>query len=155
MHASLSRTDSQPRPSRHTLVDGLFRGLFSLIFIVAGTGHLLDPASITLRLENAPMGYLVTAWLPPTPLVLAAGVALLAGGLALFVGYKARFSALILIAILIPITVTVQIGAPTLGPLFKNIALLGGLLFFAANGAGGCSVDASQRHETQQHETQR
>ncbi|PEN11441.1 hypothetical protein CRI94_15510 [Longibacter salinarum] len=144
MDASLSTASSHAGYSRHPIVDGLFRGLFSLIFIVAGAGHLLDPESIALRLENAPMGYLATSLLPSTPMVIAAGVALLVGGLALLIGYRTRLSALLLMAVLVPITITVQIGAPTLGPLFKNIALFGGLLFFATNGGGAYSIDARQ-----------
>lgn len=51
--------------------------------------------------------------------------------------------AALLIAVLLPITLTVQVGsAEGSGPLFKNIALLGGLIHFAANGAGSFAVDA-------------
>jgi putative oxidoreductase len=40
----------------------------------------------------------------------------------------------VLLAVLIPITITVQVGQiNTLGPLFKNIAIIGGLLFFILN----------------------
>jgi len=36
--------------------------------------------------------------------------------------------------VLIPITLTIQVGqVQTMGPLFKNIGLAGGLLFFAMN----------------------
>lgn len=36
----------------------------------------------------------------------------------------------LLIAVLIPITLTIQVGqVETMGPLFKNAAILGGLLF--------------------------
>jgi putative oxidoreductase len=55
-------------------------------------------------------------------------------GLGLLTGFKTRWSAIILAAVLIPITLTIQVGQiTTLGPLFKNIAILGGLIFFIIN----------------------
>lgn len=76
--------------------------------------------------------------------VFLSGVVLVAGGLGLFFGSKTRLSSLVLIAVLIPITVTIQLeGAQTLGPLFKNIAILGGLIYFAYSGIGqGLGIDA-------------
>lgn len=59
---------------------------------------------------------------------------MLISGLSLALGYKTRYAAILLIAILIPITITIQVGQlTTLGPLFKNVAILGGLLFFTMN----------------------
>lgn len=55
-------------------------------------------------------------------------------GFSLLVGYKTKWAAIVLAAVIIPITLTVQVGQiHTLGPLFKNIAILGGLLFFILN----------------------
>lgn len=141
MYRSPADRDLPPPAPRHPVADAAFRGLLSLIFIVAGTGHLINTGSIVHRLTEAPLGDLATALFPPTPLVVASGVALLAGGLALLVGFRTRLAALLLMAVLIPITVTVQISPSTLGPLFKNVGLFGGLLFFAVNGPGGYSVD--------------
>lgn len=108
-----------------------FRMLFSLIFLVAGGNHLFSPEKIAGRLNNAPFGSLATSIAPAEVLVILAGIALAAGGIALLIGYRVRSAALLLIAVLVPITITVQIGAAELGPLFKNIAILGGLLHFA------------------------
>ena len=59
---------------------------------------------------------------------------MLIAGVALLIGFKTRVSAIILIAVLIPITLTIQVGqVATLGPLFKNVAILGGLIFFSIN----------------------
>lgn len=46
-------------------------------------------------------------------------------------------------SVLIPITVVADIGggAATMGPLFKNIALLGGLVHFAVRGPGAFALD--------------
>ena len=130
-----AKRELRPQAPRHPIADVAFRALFSLIFVTAGAGHLINPEFIALKLKEAPMSYLATAIAPPTPLVLA-------GGLALLAGYRTRLFALLLAAVLVPITITVQIGAPTPGPLLKNVALFGGLLFFAVNGTGAYSVDA-------------
>ncbi|MFW6054086.1 MAG: DoxX family protein [Persicimonas sp.] len=125
---------------------GVFRVMLSGIFIVASLNHLTKPEGVATRLENAPMGHLATALAPATTLVVLAGIALLAGGLALLAGLKTRLAALGLIAVLIPITLSVQVGdAASLGPLFKNIGLAGGLIYFAAHGADTWSIDAWRR----------
>lgn len=70
-------------------------------------------------------------------LIILSGIAMLAAGFLFLIGYKTKWAALILMAVLIPITLTVQVGQiTTLGPLFKNIAILGGLLFFVLNDTG-------------------
>ena len=83
---------------------------------------------------------------------LLAGVGLLAGGVALLVGCRTRIAAIGLIALLIPITITVQLGGmATMGPLFKNIGLAGGLIFFATHGAGPWSLDRLWHTRGAQH----
>src|SRR5690606_28434229 len=82
------------------------------------------------------MGFLATSWADPETLVILSRIGLLAGGLMLLAGFQTKQAALLLMLILIPITITMQMGsAATLGPLFKNIAIMGVLLFFMANGA--------------------
>ncbi|MCS3831167.1 putative oxidoreductase [Salinibacter ruber] len=115
--------------------------MLSLIFLVAGTGHLLNTGHIVERLLGAKYGFLATAVAPARPLVLLAGAALLIGGAGLLLGYRTRWAAILLILVVIPTTITIQIGRSTLGPLFKNVAIMGGLLFFATHGAGPYSLD--------------
>ncbi|HLR31764.1 MAG TPA: hypothetical protein VK074_04705, partial [Fodinibius sp.] len=75
-------------------------------------------------------------------LVIPSGIIMVLAGIALIVGYHTQKAALLLILILIPITITVQTqGLHTLGPLFKNIGLLGGLIYFSANGSCPHSLD--------------
>lgn len=84
-----------------------------------------------------------TSWASAEWLVFLAGIALVVGGIGLATGTLTRWSAILLIAVLVPITVTVQLNPESLGPLFKNVAILGGLFYFAVNGARILSVDAA------------
>ncbi len=138
------------KPDQNTplqkITRGVFRMMLSGIFIVAGLNHLRAPDHIAQRLEAAPMGHLATWIADPNTLVLLASGPLLIGGLALVIGAYTRTSALVLLAMIIPITLTVQIGdISTMGPLFKNIGLMGALLYFATHGSDSLSVDGLRR----------
>lgn len=130
------------------MADLVFRVLFSLIFLGAGLKHLVRPDDLLARLEAAPLAWMATAVGPPRILMALTGVVLLGGGLGLFLGCWTRGNALALIAVLIPITVVIDLGhTDNLGPLFKNVALLGGLIHFAANGPGAHGLDTRRRSE--------
>jgi putative oxidoreductase len=112
----------------------ILRIMLSLIFIVASTNHIFNTEKIVSRIENANMGFIGYFLGTPKLAVILSGIVMLIAGLTLLIGFKTRIAALILIAILIPITLTIQVGQiTTLGPLFKNVAILGGLLFFSIN----------------------
>lgn len=67
-------------------------------------------------------------------LALLSGAVLLVGGIFLLTGIYTRWAAITLLLVLIPITVSVQLGNGLMhGPLWKNIALAGGLIFFIIN----------------------
>lgn len=125
------------------VVQTIFRGLLSLIFLVAGFQHLLNPNHVALRISKTSWADILTIVMPLNLHAFLAGVVLVVGGLGLLFGSKTRISALALVSVLIPITITVQTdSAETLGPLFKNIAILGGLIYFAYFGIGqGFGVD--------------
>ncbi|MGO1585657.1 MAG: DoxX family membrane protein, partial [Mesonia sp.] len=86
------------------------------------------------RIEKANFKGIAHLFGDPQWLVILSGIVMLSAGFLFLMGYKTKWAALILIGVLIPITLTIQVGQiTTLGPLFKNIAILGGLLFFVLN----------------------
>ncbi|MCP9200491.1 DoxX family protein [Gramella sp. GC03-9] len=112
----------------------LLRVLLSGIFLVAGSNHLLNTTQTVRRLEQASFKGIAYFFGEPETLVLLSGILMLIAGFLFLIGYKTRWAAIVLGLILVPITLTVQVGQiNTLGPLFKNIAILGGLLFFMIN----------------------
>lgn len=90
--------------------------------------------------------------LPAVGAVLALVVEI-AGGIALIVGYQTRIAALVLAAFTLVASFFFHAfwAAPAdqafVAQLlfFKNIAVVGGLLVLAANGAGGLSLDARKQ----------
>lgn len=112
----------------------ILRIMLSLIFIVASTSHFFNTEKTVSRIENASLGFIGNMLGTPEIAVILSGIVMLIAGLALLIGFKTRIAAIVLIAVLIPITLTIQVGqVTTLGPLFKNVAILGGLLFFSIN----------------------
>lgn len=112
----------------------LLRILVSGIFLVAGLSHLLNVEKTSQRIEQANFKGIALYFGDPQWLIILSGIVMLAAGFLLLIDYKTKWAAIILVAVLIPITLTVQVGQmTTFGPLFKNIAILGGLLFFILN----------------------
>lgn len=121
--------------------DLVFRVSFSLIFIVAGLGHFFRPDLMLERLADSPWYELVSSFGSPVVLLYATGVTLVAGGVALFLGYRVRPAATLLLLTLVPITVSIHFDSGHVGPLLKNVALAGGLVHFAARGSGAYALD--------------
>ena len=112
----------------------LLRILVSGIFLVAGFNHLLNIEKTAQRIEKASFKGIAYFFGEPQWLIIISGIVMLTAGFIFLIGYKTKWAAIVLMAVLIPITLTVQVGQiTTLGPLFKNIAILGGLLFFILN----------------------
>lgn len=112
----------------------VLRILLSGIFLLAGFNHLLQVDKTVSRIDQASFKGIAYFFGNPELLVILSGIVMLIAGGFLLLGFKTKWAALVLTAVLIPITLTVQVGQiNTLGPMFKNIAILGGLLFFILN----------------------
>ncbi|NJB86419.1 putative oxidoreductase [Lewinella marina] len=112
----------------------ILRVMLSGIFLVAGANHLLHVDETVGRMERASLKNFALYFGEPDTLVILSGIVMLGAGLTFMSGYLTRYAAAVLLLVLIPITITVQVGqATTLGPLFKNVAIAGGLLFFILN----------------------
>jgi len=112
----------------------LLRIMVSGIFLVAGLNHLLNVEKTAQRIEQANFKGIAHFFGDPQWLIILSGIVMIAAGSLFLIGYKTKWAAIVLMIVLIPITLTVQVGQiTTLGPLFKNIAILGGLLFFILN----------------------
>src|SRR5680860_1595811 len=112
----------------------IFRVMLSGIFLVASLSHLFNIEKTLQKLDQARFKGIAYLFVDPTIMIIVSGTAMLLAGLSLMAGFKIKWAAILLAACLIPITITVQVGQMTsLGPLFKNIAIFGGLLFFILN----------------------
>lgn len=124
----------------------LGRILLSLIFIIAGY-HKIGGFTQTA-------GYMASKGLPMPELLLALTIAIeLGGGLMILLGWHARWAALTIFLWLIPVTLTFH-AFWNVGPaevqnqmnhFMKNLAIMGGMLYVVAYGAGPCSVCRQSR----------
>ena len=130
--------------SRFTpIADPIFRLLTSLIFIIGGLGHFGQHQMMLDRMEESSWAPTVGMIGDPSVLLSLSGVAFVAAGLTLAIGFMTRASALILFATLVPVTVAVHLvpDPSHVGPLFKNVAILGALLLIWARGPGAFALD--------------
>jgi putative oxidoreductase len=118
------------------------RILFSLLFIMAASGHFKAATIAYAAAQGVPLASLA---------VPASGILALLGGLSLALGYKARWGAVAIVAFLAPVTVMMHNFWAVTDPMMqqlqmsmfmKNLALIGGALTFAVYGAGAYSLDA-------------
>jgi putative oxidoreductase len=121
------------------------RILLAVLFVPAGFGKIGGFAGT--------VGYATAMGLPaPTVGVAAALVIELFGGLALLIGYRTRVAAIALAVFTLVASfffhaywaVPAEQQMVQQLMFFKNIAIVGGLLAFAAFGAGGFSLDAKR-----------
>lgn len=133
----------EPGVQTRALIDPLFRLLTSLIFIIGGLGHFGQHDVMLERMKESPWSNMVSMIGDPSLMLWLSGVAFVVAGTTLVIGWMTRASALILFITLVPVTITIHVVPDTshVGPLFKNIAILGALLFFWARGPGAYALD--------------
>lgn len=120
------------------------RVLLALVFVAAGLDKIFtwDDTAAYLAAEGVPA--------PGLLLVLAASIEMFGGAL-IALGHLARPAALVLAAYLVPVTIVLHSVGPLQGPgpnptdLFKNLAIIGGLLLLAAVAPTPVSVDSPER----------
>ncbi|MBD1935808.1 DoxX family protein [Microcoleus sp. FACHB-68] len=115
----------------------LARILLSIIFIKAGIDKLFDPGSTVQQMASKGIPL-------PGVLIIPTIILLIAGGLSVLLGFKARYGALGLIGFLIPTTLIfhTNFAEPMQQIQFlKNLGLMGGLLMVVAFGSGALSLD--------------
>lgn len=133
----------EPSEKIKAIVDPIFRGLTSLIFIIGGLGHFGQHEMMLGRIEGSPWRGVVYLIGDPSILLWLSGAVFIGAGITLAVGFLTRASALVLFLTLIPITIAVHLVSDPehVGPLFKNIAILGALLTIWARGPGAFALD--------------
>lgn len=121
---------------QHVQIDAVLsliaRVLMAYIFIVAGWGKLTA--------YQATVGYMESMGVPAFMLPLTILVEL-GGGLALLLGFQARFAALGLAGFSLITALIFHSGADDAINLMKNFAMAGGLIFLVLHGAGKISID--------------
>jgi putative oxidoreductase len=114
----------------------LFSGIYKLIYF-----NIFLPGLVE---KNVPLPY-YALWI--------AAIIEILGGLALLVGWKVRCVAIILILYLIPVTIIMHDFWTAAGAdwftqqfhFFKNVAIIGGLLYIVACGGGLLSCDTCSK----------
>lgn len=122
-------------------VELIFRVSTALIFLIGGLGHFFRSAEMVERIAESPWRPQVEMIGDPLLLLHLTGAVFVAASIAMIIGFQVRTAALLLFVTLVPITMTIHIAPGHEGPLFKNIAILGALLHFFANGASCCAID--------------
>jgi putative oxidoreductase len=122
----------------------LGRILICLVFVFSGVSKLMAYSMMA--------GFAASKGLPMAHYAIGAAAALeILGGLSVAVGFKTKFAAWLLFLFLIPTTLlfhnfwTMQ-GMERMdnqSHFLKNLAIMGGLVILAANGAGGYSADST------------
>ena len=127
------------------ITDLVFRVSFSLIFIVGGIGHFVKHDWMLQRLQGSPWLEWVLVIGSPSLLLQISGVVMAVAGVGLLLGFYTRLCSLASFLTLVPITFVVHIAPNHVGPLLKNVAILGGLAHFIVRGPGHFSIDGSDQ----------
>ncbi|MFQ5671044.1 MAG: DoxX family protein [Acidobacteriota bacterium] len=119
------------------------RVLYSMIFVVSGIWHFQNSGSLAAfaQARGVPL---------PHAAVMGSGLLILAGGLSVLFGFRARLGSALLLLFLVPVTLVMH--RPLSDPLqatqaLKNLALMGGALMILVHGSGPLSLDRLKRRD--------
>lgn len=93
------------------------------------------------RMAESPWADTINAIGDPLLLLHLSGAVFVLAGLSLALGWMTRLSALALFVTLVPVTITIHFAPGHIGPLFKNVAILGALFFLYCRGPGRFALD--------------
>jgi putative oxidoreductase len=117
------------------------RILLSAIFLMSGLGKLTN--------FTGTQQYMANYGMPMTKFFLICAIILeIGGGLSTLLGYRAKWGALALVIFLIPATLIFHTRFSDqiqMIMFMKNLAIMGGLVLIATQGAGPLSIDASRK----------
>ncbi len=125
----------------------VFRVLTSLIFIIGGLGHFGEHQMMLDRMVESPWWNMINLVGNPSWLLWLSGGVFVIFGVMLALGWMTRLSALLIFLTLVPITITVHIAPGHVGPLFKNIAIMGSLFLIYCRGPGKYALDSRKISE--------
>lgn len=133
----------KPGETLRAFADPIFRVLTSLIFIIGGLGHFGQHRVMLERMAESPWAPIVNRIGDPSALLWLSGLVFVLAGVTLALGWMTRVSAFLLFVTLVPVTIAIHVvpDSSHVGPLFKNVAILGALLFFCARGPGAWALD--------------
>jgi putative oxidoreductase len=129
-------------------------GVTSLIGRILMSPLLLTSGFFKITAYSTMVGYATAMGVPMAKIGIIVAAALeLLGGLAILIGLQVRVVSWILFVYLIPVTFLFHGFWSAERPqqqnlmyhFLKNLAIMGGMLLLAANGAGAYSVDASRK----------
>lgn len=121
------------------------RVLYSLIFVNSGFSHFSTMVVDYASAQGVPMA---------TVLVPVSGIMAIAGGLSIFLGYKAKWGAWLIVVFLIPVTFMMHAfwkindlaeQQVQMTMFMKNLSMLGAAFLIAWFGAGPVSLDARNK----------
>jgi putative oxidoreductase len=139
----------EPGEKTKALVDPAFRVLTSLIFIIGGLGHFRQHEMMLAWMEDSPWRSVARVIGDPSVLLWLSVAAFVAACVTLALGFLTRASALVLFLTLVPVTIAIHVvpDPEHVGPLFKNVAILGALVLIWARGPGAYALDGDGRKQ--------